>query len=75
MSRPDQIKETVGWLKVVFVPLVAVDVSLIAWLAQHFETAETVHVTLASIAVVCTTAAIIGVNYAAFQRIAELEML
>jgi hypothetical protein len=75
MSKADRIKEALGWLKVVFVSLVAVDVSLIAWLVQNFETAETMHVVLASIAVVWATAAIIGINYAAFKRIAELENL
>jgi len=75
MSKADRIKEALGWLKVVFVALVAVDVSLVAWLAQTFESAENVLVVLAFIAVVCTTAAIVGVNHAAYKRIAELENL
>jgi 4-hydroxybenzoate polyprenyltransferase len=75
MSKVDRVKEALGWLKVVFVALVAVDVSLIAWLAQNFKTAETVLLVLALVAVVCTTAAIIGVNHNAFRRIAELENL
>jgi 4-hydroxybenzoate polyprenyltransferase len=75
MSRADRIKEGLGWLKVVFVALVALDVSLIAWLAQSFKTAETVLVVLAFIAAVCTTAAIIGINHVAYKRIAELENL
>ena len=40
MSRADRIKETLGWLKIVFAALVAVDVSVIAWLAQNFQRAE-----------------------------------
>ena len=75
MSRADRIKEALGWLKVVFVALVAVDVSLIAWLAQNFQSADNVLVVLTLVAVVCTTAAIIGVNHAAYKRIAELENL
>lgn len=75
MSRADRIKEALGWLKVVFVALVAVDVSLIAWLAQNFRSADNVLAVLALVAVVCTTAAIIGVNHAAYKRIAELENL
>lgn len=75
MSKADRIKEALGWLKVVFVALVAVDVSLIAWLAQNFQSAENILVVLAFIAVVCTTAAIVGVNHAAYKRIAELENL
>jgi len=75
MSKADRIKEALGWLRVVFAALVAVDISLVAWLAQSFQRAETVLVVLAFIAVVCTTAAIIGVNHAAYKRIAELENL
>ena len=75
MSKADRIKEALGWLKVVFAALVAVDVSVIAWLAQNFQSAENVLVVLAFIAVVCTTAAIVRVNHAAYKRIAELENL
>lgn len=75
MSKTDRIKETLGWLKVVFVALVAVDVSLIAWIAQNFVTAENILVVIALLAVVATTGAIVGVNHAAYRRIAELEEL
>ena len=75
MARADRIKEALGWLKVLFVSLVAVDVSLIAWLAENFRTADTVLATLAFVTVLCTNAAIIGINYAAYTRIAELENL
>ncbi|TMG73413.1 MAG: hypothetical protein E6H75_13495 [Betaproteobacteria bacterium] len=62
MSKADRIKEALGWLKVVFAALVAVDVALIAWLAQNFQGAENVLVILALVAVVFTTGAIVGVN-------------
>lgn len=75
MARADRIKEAIGWLKVLFVSLVAVDVSLIAWLAENFQTADEILVTLAFVTVLCTSTAIIGVNYAAYTRIAELENL
>lgn len=75
MSQAERIKETLGWLKVVFAALVAVDVSLIAWLAQNFRTAESVIVVLALLAVTGTTAGIVAVNHAAFRRLAQLENL
>ncbi len=75
MSKAERIKEAVGWLKVVFVALVAVDVSLIAWLTQNFQRAPNILLFLAFAAVVGTTAAIIGVNHAAYRRISELENL
>jgi hypothetical protein len=31
----DRIKEELGWLKVVFGVLAAIDTSLVAWLAQY----------------------------------------
>jgi hypothetical protein len=34
MSKVDQIKEKVGWLKLVFGALIAIDVSLLGWLAH-----------------------------------------
>jgi hypothetical protein len=34
MSRLDSAKEELGWLKVVFAVLVAIDASLIAWLLR-----------------------------------------
>ena len=29
MSRPDRLKEEIGWLKVIFAILVAIDISLV----------------------------------------------
>jgi 4-hydroxybenzoate polyprenyltransferase len=75
MSKADRIKEALGWLKIVFAALVAVDVSLIAWLAQNFERAPNALLFLALIAVIATTGAIVGVNHAAYRRISELENL
>ena len=73
MSKAERIKEPLGWLKIVFAVLVAVDVSLIAWLAQNFRTAEAVTLLLALFAVAGTAAGIVAVNHAAFRRLAPLE--
>ena len=59
----------------VFAALVAIDISLIAWLAQDYRTGDSVVIVLALIAVVDTTVSIIGVNRSAFRRIAELRNL
>ena len=40
MSAIDRVKEEIGLLKLALGALVAVDVSLIAWLAQHYATAD-----------------------------------
>jgi hypothetical protein len=80
MPQAERIKELLGWLKIAFAALVAIDVSLIAWLAQNFRTADAVSVGLAFIAVACITAGIVGAfpilnGHAAFRRIAQLEDL
>ena len=75
MSKVDRIKEEIGLLKLVFGACIAIDVSLIAWIAQHYETADTVLLVLASIGVVLVTLIFIAVNRAAFKRIAHLEDL
>lgn len=75
MSEAVRIKEVIGWSKVVFAALVAIDISLIAWLAQDYRTGDSVVIVLALIAVVDTTVSIIGVNRSAFRRIAELRNL
>ena len=80
MSQAECIKELLGWLKIVFAALVAIDVSLIAWLAQNFRTADAVLVVLVVIAVACITAGIVGAFHllnwhAAFRSIAQLENL
>ena len=36
MAKVDRLKEEIGWLKVVFGVLVALDASLLGWLAQNY---------------------------------------
>ena len=40
MSKADRLKEEIGWLKVAFAIAVALDASLVAWLAQNYATAS-----------------------------------
>jgi hypothetical protein len=69
MARIDRLKEEIGWLKVVFGMLVAIDASLLGWLAQNYATASRLLV-LAGTAV---TVAVVRVNRLAYRRIEELE--
>jgi len=75
MSRIDRIKEEIGWLKVVFGILVATDISLMAWLAQHFGSANRLQLYVGLAAVIVVTAAIVWVNRMAYARIEQLEDL
>lgn len=72
MSESDKIKEEIGWLKVVFGLLVAIDVSLVAWTAQNFEKGSLFLLMLAAAIMVFTTWAIIFVNRKAYRKIDEL---
>jgi membrane protein YdbS with pleckstrin-like domain len=75
MSKIDRVKEVIGWLKVAFGALIAIDVSMIAWLAQNVSTADTGLKVLAIIGIAVVTIGIVWVNHAAFRRIAQLEDL
>ena len=73
MSKIDRIKEELGWLKVVFAIFVAMDVSLVAWLAQNYENASIVLIVCGFLGVVFLTSVVIWVNRAAMSRFKELE--
>lgn len=75
MSKIDKIKEEIGWLKVVFAILVATDISLIGWIAQNYQKAESFLTVLCGIAVVIVSVAVIRVNKIAYKKIDELEDL
>ena len=69
MSRPDSIKEELGWLKVLFGVMVAVDVSLVAWVAQNVGSPNRVLVWGAIFAVAVVTAGVVWINRLAYRRI------
>jgi len=75
MSKVDGIREELGWLKVVFAVLVAIDVSLVAWVAQNYNAANGVLVVVAIVAVATVTAVVVWVNRLAYRKIRELENL
>jgi amino acid permease len=75
MAEIDKVKEQIGWLKVSFGLLVAIDVSLIAWMAQNMAKVSIYLLSLASGVVTLTTWAIILVSYLAYTKINQLEKL
>jgi hypothetical protein len=75
MSEADQIKEEVGWLKLVFAALIAIEVSLIGWLAQNYTAARTLIVVGAFVTVVAIGLGIVWVNRTAFRRMRQLRDL
>ncbi len=75
MSKADSLKEEIGWLKVVFTLLVAVDISLIGWLAQNYIDANIVVFAIGCFATIVVTSIAIWSNRRAYRRIKELEDL
>jgi len=73
MSKADRLKEEIGWLKLVFGALLAVDVSLVAWLAQNYATADYVLVLAGLVATLILTGVVVWVNRLAYRRIEQLE--
>ena len=65
----------IGWLKVVFAILVAIDISLVGWLAQSYDDAPIVLQILCSVAVVVITGGVVWINIVAYRKIDELEEL
>jgi len=75
MSKVDGVREELGWLKVVFAVFIAIDVSLVAWVAQNYNAANGVLVVVAIVAVAVLTAVVVWVNRLAYRKIRELENL
>ncbi len=73
MARIDRLKEEIGWLKVVFAVLVAIDASLIGWLAQNYARASGNLVLAATGATVAITIGVVRINRLAYRRLEQLE--
>jgi flagellar motor component MotA len=72
MSKLDELKENIGWLKVVFGILTAIDVSLLGWLAQNYQSASILINVITLVIIIGCTAGIILVNKKAYSKIREL---
>ena len=75
VPQADRIKEELGWLKVVFGVLAAIDTSLVAWLAQNFATARIGMLITGLVVVASLTSGIIWVSRVVYRRLEELEKL
>ena len=75
MARLDQLKEEIGWLKVAFGLLMATNLSLIAWLIQHYQTQSRLITALNAIAIVVVTVIIYLINKQAYKKIDEIGEL
>jgi hypothetical protein len=75
MATLDSTREELGWLKVVFTIVAAVDVSLVAWVSQAYETARGPLLLIAIVAATLITAAALWINQHAYRKIRELRDL
>ncbi len=73
MAKIDRLKEEIGGLKVVFGVFVAVDASLLGWLAQNYGTASRLLVLAGTAVTIAVTFVIVRVNRLAYRRIEQLE--
>ncbi len=73
MSKADRLKEEIGFLKLMLAGFMAVDFSLIAWLAQHYATADRALVLVGAAATLIATGAAGWVGRVAYRRIEQLE--
>ena len=72
MGQIDQVKEEIGWLKVVFSLLVAIDVSIIGWTFTNYLKTNNILLFLAWVLVALVTLAIVIVNRSAYLKIEKL---
>ena len=76
MARLDKLKEQIGWLKVVFGILIAIDVSLLGWLANNIDgNTSMIKLIIAFILVVLVTIGVVLTNKKALEKIDEIEEL
>jgi len=75
MAKIDEIKEEIGWLKVIFGILTAIDISLLGWLAQNTESTTLLLQITAIIFIIAVTIGIIVVNKKAYKKMRELKDL
>ncbi len=75
MSKMDKIKEKIGYLKVIFGLMVAVEVSMVGWLFQHTNTIDPIKIAIVSLAILLIAMSIVLINRAILRKIDELEDL
>lgn len=77
MPKIDKIKEQIGWLKLVFGIFMAIEITLIGWLANNYDNTslDPIKIYMNIVAIMIVSAIIIYVNKVAFRKIDDLENL
>lgn len=75
MSMLDRTNSEIGWLKIVFSLLLALDASVIGWLFQRYQTAAVLAIVAGLIAAVVLSVIVIGVNQRVYHLLDQQEKL
>jgi len=75
MAKIDRIKESIGYLKVIFSILIAIDISIVGWLFQNYDSMVNSKIIYASFAIIFITICIIFINEMILKKIDSLEEL
>lgn len=75
MAKADRLREELAWLKLFFAAFLAIDVSVIAWLAQNYGKAEIMVAVSALVVVIAITGGLVFIIQRAYKRIEQLEQL
>ncbi len=72
MAEMDKIKEKIGWLKVIFSLLTAINITLLGWFAQNYKILDVTIFYIALVVVIMCTVGIIIANRSAYKMINKL---
>ena len=75
MAKIDKVKESIGYYKVIFSILIAIDVSIVGWLFQHYSSLDSSKIVYSSLMIIFITICIIFVNEMILKKIDSLEDL
>ena len=72
MSEEKKIEQEIGWYKVIFVVLSAIDVSFFAWFVENYKVGEPLILAGCFIGIVALTIAIFTINRKVFVLLQKL---
>lgn len=75
MSKSEKIKEFIGYLKLIFSILIAVNLSLVAWIYQKYQLLSIIDILLGSLVIFLISLSLFFINRKILKNINKLERL
>ena len=75
MAKIDEIKESIGYLKVIFSIMIAINISLVAWLYKNYATIDILDILSLLVLSILISIGIIFVNRSILKKIRSLRDL